>query len=114
MAMTRIAPSRSAATTLCTAISMKSDCRKMWLLIFMPGGRVFWMSASTASSWRVSWSVFAVGCFWMPRITAGFALCEPSPRLSAAPICTVGHVAHEDRLAVALDDHRGGDVVGRA
>ena len=29
------------------------------------------------------------GCFWMPMITAGVALCEPSPRLIAAPSRTV-------------------------
>ena len=37
----------------------------------------------------VSSSVLAPGCFWMPMITAGRALCEPSPRLIAAPSRTV-------------------------
>ena len=36
----------------------------------------------------VSSSVFAPGCFWMPMMTAGIALCEPSPRLIASPTRT--------------------------
>ena len=52
---------------------------------------------SVASMRRVSSSVFTAGCFWMPMMTAGFALCEPSPRLMADPICKASGADRESR-----------------
>ena len=88
MATTSTAPSRSEPSTFPTATSMKSDCRKMWRLIVIPSGRVAWTSSSVASRRRVSSSVFAPGCFWMPSTTAGFPSWDPSPIFKAGPIIT--------------------------
>ena len=45
----------------------------------------------------VSSMVLAPGCFCTPTITAGLPLRDPSPRLSAAALAHVGHVANEHR-----------------
>ncbi len=74
IAMTRMAPSRSASSRLSMETEMKSAWRNSPVSICMPSGSEAWISASTASRRRVSSSVLAVGCFWMPTITASFPL----------------------------------------
>ena len=63
---------------------MKLACRNVTRGASMPAGRDFFMSASAVSMLRVSAMVSAVGCFWMPRITAGRPSKPASPRLTAA------------------------------
>ena len=50
---------------------MKVACRNWMLVAATPGGSVFWISPSAASIRRVSATVSALGCFWMPTMTAG-------------------------------------------
>ena len=88
MITTKIAPSRSAATTLCTATVMKSACRKSRECTIMPFGSVFCMSTSSRSIRSVSSRVFAPGCFCTASTTPGFALTDPSPYLGAGPTRT--------------------------
>ena len=88
--MTSAAPSSEARVNrLSSDCSMKSACRNRSRWICMPGGSARWMSSSVASIRAVSSSVLTAGCFWMPTMTAGRALCDPSPRLIAAPSRTV-------------------------
>ncbi len=88
MSTTRIAPSRSACTTLSTATSMKSAWRKMWRSRAIPFGSAPSMSSSTSSRRSVKARVLASGCFWMPMMTASRPLNEPSPRFSAGAMTT--------------------------
>jgi hypothetical protein len=85
---TRMPPSRSASSTFRTATAMKSAWRKIRRSIVIPSGSVARISSSVASKAFVRASVLAPGCFWMPRMTAGFARADPSPRLIASPIRT--------------------------
>ena len=50
---------------------MKVACRNWTFVAETPAGSVLWISASAASTCRVSDTVSASGCFWMPMITAG-------------------------------------------
>ena len=63
--------------------SMKLAWRKVTLGASMPAGSDFFRSSTAASMLRVRWIVSAVGCFWMPRITAGLPSKPASPRLMA-------------------------------
>ena len=85
MTITRMPPSRSALTTLSTATSMKSACRKILRSIVMPFGSSCWSRSSSRSRRAVSSMVLAPGCFCTPTMTAGCALRDPSPRLNAPP-----------------------------
>ncbi|MNL54895.1 hypothetical protein D3C87_1782640 [compost metagenome] len=67
-----------------TEASMKLAWRKVTRGASMPAGSDFFRSPSAASMLRVSAIVSAVGCFWMPRITAGLPSKPASPRLRAA------------------------------
>ena len=82
-------PSRSAPFRFASASSMKSACRNRRESSCIPTGNSDWMASSTRSRSAVNASVLTSGCRWMPRITAGCPLREPSPRLSASPIRTV-------------------------
>ena len=82
------APSRSAVVVLRIEFWMKSACRKMSVLSFIPAGSCEAISARVASSRFVNSIVLAPGCFWMPRRTAGRPIAEPSPRFCAAPTVT--------------------------
>ena len=74
MTTTRIPPSRSATETLRIAISMKSAWRKFSFWITTPGRKgPLQVVQSTRSISRVSSRVFAPGCFWTLRMTAGSA-----------------------------------------
>ena len=88
MIATSTPPSRRAAVTFSIATEMKSACRKMCRSTFRPFGNVGSSSSSAASSRRVSSSVLASGCFITARMTAGWPLALPSPRLSRGPIFT--------------------------
>ena len=67
---TSIAPSRRASITLSMARSIKSACRKMWLLIVNPSGRFCSIWASVSSTRSVSSRVLVSGCFLIEIITA--------------------------------------------
>jgi len=71
MTTTRIPPSRRATETFRIATSMKSACRKLSFSMTTPGGSARCRSSRTRSVSRVSARVFAPGCFWTLRITAG-------------------------------------------
>ncbi|MNF96495.1 hypothetical protein D3C84_792870 [compost metagenome] len=64
--------------------SMKLAWRKVTWGASMPVGSDLRISPSAASMERVSWMVSAVGCFWMPRITAALPSKPASPRFRAA------------------------------
>ena len=64
--------------------SMNEACRKVTLGGSIPFGSPALSSRSADSIDRVREIVSAVGCFWMPRMTAGFPPNPPSPRLIAA------------------------------
>ena len=68
---TTTAASTSTRCTLPIEVSMKVACRNWMLVADTPGGSVFWISASAASIRRVSETVSAFGCFWIPMMTAG-------------------------------------------
>jgi hypothetical protein len=68
---TTTAASSSTRWTLPIDVSMKVACRNWMLLADTPAGSVFWMSPSAASIRRVSATVSAFGCFWIPMMTAG-------------------------------------------
>ena len=89
MIITKNAPSKRVSFRLLIEASIKSDCLKILLLMFTPLGRVFFKSAMASSKRSVSSKVLTPGCFEMVKITAGDTFNEPSPILSAAPICTV-------------------------
>ena len=63
--------------------SMKLAWRKVTRGAAMPSGSDLPSSSSAVSMARVSAMVSAVGCFWMPRITAGAPAKPASPRLIA-------------------------------
>ncbi len=63
---------------------MKLAWRKVTRGASMPAGREALRPVSASSIERVSAIVSAVGCFWMPRITAGLPSKPASPRLMAA------------------------------
>ena len=67
-----------------TDASMKLAWRKVTRGASMPAGSEFFRSTSAASMLRVSPMVSAVGCFWMPRMTAPCPSKPASPRLVAA------------------------------
>ena len=69
--------------------SMKLACRKVTRGAFMPAGSEGFISSSAASMLRVRAMVSAVGCFWMPRMTAGWPSNPASPRRMAGANCTV-------------------------
>ena len=64
--------------------SMKLAWRKVTFGASMPAGSEDFSPASASSSASVSAIVSAVGCFWMPRMTAGLPSKPASPRLGAA------------------------------
>ncbi|EWS52623.1 hypothetical protein X551_04592 [Methylibium sp. T29] len=64
--------------------SMKLAWRNVTCGASMPVGSEDFSPSRASSSARVSAMVSAVGCFWMPRITAGLPSKPASPRLSAA------------------------------
>ena len=66
--------STSTRSTLAIDVSMKVAWRNWILLAVTPAGSVLWMASSWASTARVSVTVSAVGCFWMPTITAGLPM----------------------------------------
>ena len=70
--------------SVCTEASMKLAWRNVTRGACMPAGSVLARSASAASMRPVRAMVSAVGCFWMPRITAGPPSKPASPRLVAA------------------------------
>ena len=67
-----------------TDASMKLAWRKVTRGASMPAGSEFFRSTSAASMLRVRPMVSAVGCFWMPRMTAPCPSKPASPRLVAA------------------------------
>ena len=64
--------------------SMKLACRKVTRGASMPAGSEAFSPVRASSIVRVRAMVSAVGCFWIPRITAGLPAKPPSPRLMAA------------------------------
>ncbi len=64
--------------------SMKLAWRKVTRGASMPAGSEALRPSSASSTPRVSAMVSAVGCFWMPRITAGLPSKPASPRRTAA------------------------------
>jgi hypothetical protein len=68
--------------------SMKLAWRKVTCGACRPAGRVSFMSARAASMRPVSAMVSAVGCFWMPRMTAGWPPKPASPRRMAGAKAT--------------------------
>jgi hypothetical protein len=64
--------------------SMKLAWRKVTRGASMPAGSDAFNPTSASSMDLVSAMVSAVGCFWMPRMTAGLPSKPASPRLSAA------------------------------
>lgn len=64
--------------------SMKLACRNVMRGASMPTGSEVWSPASASSMAVVKVIVSAVGCFCMPRITAGLPSKPASPRLMAA------------------------------
>jgi len=64
--------------------SMKLAWRKVTRGASMPAGSDAFRPTSASSMVRVSAMVSAVGCFWMPRMTAGLPSKPASPRLLAA------------------------------
>ena len=89
MRTTRSPPSRNAAATFRIATSMKSAWRKICFEILIPWGSAACRSSRTASNVRVRSRVLALGCLRTPRMTAGLALWDPSPRLMGSPILTL-------------------------
>ena len=68
--MTRIAPSRRASNTLARAASMNSSCLNILLWNTISGGSSSCSRSRDSSTFRVSSSVSAPGCFWIARMIA--------------------------------------------
>src|SRR3989337_1241319 len=74
---TRMAPSRSASSTLPIEASMKSACLNRNCGASNPCGSPFDSSAIAFSTARVSVTLSALGCFCTDRMTAGLAVLHP-------------------------------------
>lgn len=80
---TRMAPSRSASTTLPIEASMKFAWRNSTVGAEIPAGRPCLSSASAVSMSCVRRTVSPAGCFCTLTITAGLPFMPASPRLKA-------------------------------
>ena len=69
---TKIEAPMSLPCSVVIEASMKLAWRKVTLGSCMPAGKDAFKPTSASSMLRVSAMVSADGCFWMPRITAGW------------------------------------------